>query len=216
MQKQGLIVLACILVLGVAGASQAGYTILSSSYWAQGIIGQQVIYEFTSPAGPVGSGYSAASGNNNFHSSAGPFNCSAEVYFPETPEPAVDDQYFKAAASCTVTFRPHGDELEIFTQGAIWEDFYEPDFTGGWMYLTDTTNGDTVFSFGASEIFGGGLFSVRPDHIYQLYMYYETSGVLPVLFNGGFIEAELIVAMPEPASAILLIAGGLILPRKKK
>lgn len=208
---------AALIICGVTGICQGGHSILSTTFRVQGLIDHQVIYEISSDDGGAAGAYYAESGSNTFFSQAGAgggFFCRSEIYFPDAPEAAVDNKIFTATASSTITFQPHGNLLEIFTDGAAYEGYNELDYAGGWMYIANLSEEQVIYSFGANEGFGWDMIPINPDHVYMLYIYFETSGILPVLYNGGYIHAEFTI-IPEPCTLLLLCSGGFVMRRKR-
>jgi hypothetical protein len=103
-----------------------------------------------------------------------------------------------------LTFRPYGNEIELWSWGAVWEN------CGSWLWDIEFSD----ITIGEMMSFPNGVFSIDPAHIYQIDMSAEITIPETEEFGNG-VQAELyFYIIPEPASLLLLGLGGLLIRRK--
>lgn len=196
---------AFFLLIHVA-AGGLNYDVISYAPWAQVKIGDDFVFSYYQSTDDYQLEQEAWAGDGL---GASEFSCGAWGRWNERRR--VDDSTIvgkpvDARASITVTFQPHGNQLEIYGWGGT----YEPSY--GALYYYELTNKTTGEKIGDPS----GLYAINPDHIYELYLYAGTTLASPdMLYNGAEVHVDFAV-LPEPATLLLLGFGGLVFRCKQR
>ena len=118
---------------------------------------------------------------------------------------------FSCCSQAHVEFQPYGNQIEIWSEAAIWSPLQEDDGCT-WEYCAqfiDLTTGQTM-------TLPNGFFSVDPEHIYRFSLSAEMDVAHTEEYgNGGQVQVRFFIT-PEPSAVLLLGLGALSCRLKRR